>query len=88
MTYRKLAHIMQSYEFIMDLYFLQNGFAGGKRPQSYMSPTILFNDEHPCDHRIIIGGSGGDKIVAGDCFYCMSLLHVGTSIIITSRVLR
>ncbi|KAK0040762.1 gamma-glutamyltranspeptidase 2 [Biomphalaria pfeifferi] len=44
---------------------LPNGFAGGKRPQSYMSPTILFNDEHPCDHRIIIGGSGGDKIVAG-----------------------
>ncbi|CAL1532502.1 unnamed protein product [Lymnaea stagnalis] len=42
-----------------------NGFASNKQPQSSMSPSVLYNAEHPCNHRLIIGGSGGMKITTG-----------------------
>lgn len=42
-----------------------NGFDNNKQPQSSMSPTVLYNAEHPCNHRLIIGGSGGMKITTG-----------------------
>uniref|UniRef100_A0A0B7A1Y2 Gamma-glutamyltransferase n=1 Tax=Arion vulgaris TaxID=1028688 RepID=A0A0B7A1Y2_9EUPU len=46
-----------------------NGFSEevvpGRRSLSSMSPTVLYNNEHPCAHRLIIGASNGEKILTG-----------------------
>lgn len=39
-----------------------NGLAPGKRPLSSMAPSVLINEEHPCNHRLIMGGMGGMNI--------------------------
>ncbi|BFZ21245.1 hypothetical protein BsWGS_24284 [Bradybaena similaris] len=42
-----------------------NAFEPGKSPLSSMSPTVMYNAEHPCAHRLIIGASNGEKILTG-----------------------
>ncbi|GFS28028.1 gamma-glutamyltranspeptidase 1 [Elysia marginata] len=39
-----------------------NGLLPGKRPLSSIAPTVLINEEHPCNHRLILGGVGGIRI--------------------------
>ncbi|XP_005112137.2 glutathione hydrolase 1 [Aplysia californica] len=42
-----------------------NNLEPGKRPQSSMSPLVLYNDDHPCAHRLVIGASNGTRIITG-----------------------
>lgn len=44
---------------------LANFINPGKRPLSNMSPTVLYNPEHPCSLRITVGGANGSRIVTG-----------------------
>ncbi|KAK3777269.1 hypothetical protein RRG08_013471 [Elysia crispata] len=39
-----------------------NALAPGKRPMSSIAPTVLIHKEHPCSHRVILGGVGGARI--------------------------
>ncbi|RUS76131.1 hypothetical protein EGW08_016101 [Elysia chlorotica] len=39
-----------------------NALAPGKRPMSSIAPTIVINEDHPCNHRLVLGGVGGARI--------------------------
>ena len=54
---------------LLSLYYymcmFQNALAPGKRPMSSIAPTVLIHKEHPCSHRVILGGVGGARITTG-----------------------
>ncbi|GIK17322.1 MAG: hypothetical protein BroJett003_22860 [Planctomycetota bacterium] len=54
----------------------RNRIEPGKRPLSSMSPTIVLKDEEPC---LLIGASGGPRIISGVLNVFVNLLDYGMS---------
>ncbi|KAK7091895.1 glutathione hydrolase 1 proenzyme-like [Littorina saxatilis] len=43
----------------------RNMIVPGMRPLSSMTPTIVYNTEHPCAKRVVLGASNGTRIITG-----------------------
>ncbi|OQV23352.1 Gamma-glutamyltranspeptidase 1 [Hypsibius exemplaris] len=56
----------------------QNRIAPGKRPQSSMSPTVVTDSNG--DVRIVVGASGGSRIISGVANVLLRVLYLGQTI--------
>ena len=54
-----------------------NYIAPGKRPLSNMSPLILYNQDSPCQMRLVVGGENGSRIISGVAQVLLNVVSFG-----------